>query len=84
MFDYVIECKADLVAITETWLKRNHDVIRSELCPTGQKLWDHKRTGRHGGGTGLLFGDSLTVTKVCGGEKEQFEFSEWLNQLSTE
>ena len=26
IFDCVIECKADLVAITETWLKRNSDV----------------------------------------------------------
>ena len=83
IFDYVIECKADLVAITETWLKSNHDVIRSELCPTGYKLLDHMRTGRRGGGTGLLFRDSLNVTKVYGGEKESFEFSEWLIQFSS-
>ena len=41
------------------------------------------RTGRRGGGTGLLFRDSLIVTKVYGGEKELFEFSEWLIQLSS-
>ena len=41
------------------------------------------RTGRRGGGTGFLFRDSLTVTKVDGGEKESFEFSEWLIQLSS-
>ena len=62
-FDYVIECKADLVAITEKWLKRNSDVSQSELYPDGYKLLDHMRTGHRGGGTGLLFQDSLTVTK---------------------
>ena len=70
-----------MVAITETWLKRNSDVSRSELCLDGYKLLDHMRIGRRGGGTGLLFRDSLTVTKVDGGEKESFEFSEWLIQL---
>ena len=77
IFDYVVEWKADLVAITETWLKCNSDVSRSKLCPDGYKLLDHIRTVRRGGGTGLLFRDSLTVTKVDGGEKELFEFSEW-------
>ena len=60
-FDYIRECKADLVAVTETWLRCCDDAIRAELCLDGYKLLDHVRDCRHGGGTALLFRDSLTV-----------------------
>ena len=40
-FDYICECKADLVAVTETWLSCCDDAIRVELCPDGYKLLDH-------------------------------------------
>ena len=39
---------------------------------------DQPRAGRSAGGTGLLFRDSLQVTMVASGERELFEFSEWL------
>ena len=38
---------------------------------------DHSRSGRRGGGTGLLFKNNLKVTKVTGGEQQSFECSEW-------
>ena len=60
-FDYICECKADLVAVTETWLRCCDDAIRAELCLDGYKLLDHVRDCRQGGGTALLFRDSLTV-----------------------
>lgn len=37
IFDYVCECKVDLVAVTETWLGCNDDAVRAELCPEGYK-----------------------------------------------
>ena len=55
--DYIRENKYDLVAITETWLQKRDDAVRVELCPTGYKLIDHPRSGRGGGGIGLLFRD---------------------------
>ena len=36
IFDYVIECKADLVAITETWLKRS--LLRRQLQLAFQQI----------------------------------------------
>ena len=78
--DFVCEYKVDLLAITETWLNANDDAVRVELCPTGYKFCDHPRTGRSGGGTALLYRDSLHVVKISAGEKESFEFSEWIVQ----
>ena len=52
-------------------------------CPDVYKLLDHVRDCRQGGGTALLFRDSLTVKKVGGGAKMSFEFSEWTVQLAS-
>ncbi|KAL9955196.1 hypothetical protein ACROYT_G036483, partial [Oculina patagonica] len=46
IFDYICECKADLIAVTETWLNSHDDAVREELCPDGYKLLDHARTCR--------------------------------------
>ena len=34
--------------------------------------------GRSGGGTGIMYRDSLNVKRIDGGEHESFEFSEWM------
>ena len=38
IFDYVCDCKADLVAIAETWLGDHDAAVRAELCPDGYKF----------------------------------------------
>lgn len=68
--DYVCDCKADLYAITETWLNIDDAAVRAELCPDGFKFIDHPRISRRGGGTGLLYRDSLQVKVVEAGEKD--------------
>ena len=68
IFDFICESKVDLIAITETWLTINDSAIKAELCPDGYKLMDHPRTLHRGGGTGLLFRDTLTVKIVDAGE----------------
>ena len=83
LYDYFCDCKADLYAITETWLNVNDDAVRAELCPPGYRLVDQSRTSRPGGGTALLYRDFLSVTKVDGGEKESFEYSEWIVQFTS-
>ena len=50
IFDFVCECKLNLLAITETWLNANDDAVRNELCPINYKLYDQPRTDRTGGG----------------------------------
>ena len=78
IFYSICESKADLIAITETWLTKNDSAVKVELCPVGYKIVDHPRTGRTGGGTALIFRDTLNVKKVDGGQKDSFEFSEWI------
>ena len=79
IYDYIVDSKLDLCAMTETWLYLNDDVVRNEVCPTDYKLLDHPRTGpRRGGGAALLYRDSLfQVKKLDGGELNSFEFSEY-------
>ena len=48
--------------------------------PINYKLYDHPRTDRTGGGTALLYNDSLHLKKIGAGQKESFEFSEWIVQ----
>ena len=81
--DYVCETKVDLFAITETWLCPSDDAIRNEFCPVGYMMADHSRTGRRGGGTALVYRNSLTVKKIGAGEKTSFEFSEWTVQSAS-
>ena len=78
ILDFICESKADLIAITETWLTKNYSAVKVELSPNGYKIVDHPRTGRAGGGTALIFRDSLKVKKADSGQKDSFEFSGWI------
>lgn len=62
--DYVTSCKADLFALTETWLSKNDDAHRAEITPTGFKLIDLSRNDRRGGGTALLFRKTWMFKKL--------------------
>ena len=72
--DYVNSCKADLFALTETWLGKNDDAHRAEITPTGFKLIDLSRNDRRGGGTALLFKENLNIQKTAAKELRSFEY----------
>ena len=78
VLDYACDCKADLFTFTESWLREGDDAVRAELCPDGYKFMGQNRIGRSGGGTGIMYRDSLNVKRIDGGEHESFEFSEWM------
>ena len=79
IYDYIVDSKLDLCAITETWLNVNDDAVRNEVCPSNYILLDQPRAGhRRGGGTAFMYRESLfQVKKVDGGELNSFEFSEY-------
>ena len=81
--DYVTSCKADLFALTETWLSENDDAHRAEITPTGFKLIDHSRKNRRGGGTGLIFRGILNVEKVAARDLRSFEYLELIVSSGT-
>ena len=78
VFDYACDCKADLFTFTESWLRDGDDAVRAEFCPDVYKFMGQNRIGRSGGGTGIMYRDSLNVKRIDGGEHESFEFSEWM------
>ena len=47
--DLAINTKADLMALTETWLTVDDAVARREIIPSGIKLMDQPRIGCSGG-----------------------------------
>jgi len=49
-----------------------------EFIPQGsRKFIQHNRSGRRGGGTGLLFKNIFDVKQIDAVERTSFEFSEW-------
>ena len=81
--DYVTSSKADLFALTETWLSEIDDALRAEITPTGFKLIDHSRKNRRGVGTALLFRESLNVQKIAAKELRSFEYLELIVSSGT-
>ena len=76
--DYLYDCKADLFAITETWLSVNDSAVCKEITPSGFKLLHSpRRSDRKDGGTALLFRDNISVHKVNCATFESFELSEY-------
>ena len=76
--DLVCDSKADLFTVSETWLTNNYTAILSEITPQGYKLHHCPRSDRRGGGTALIFKESINVEKVSVAGKGSFEASEWL------
>ena len=70
ILDYICDCKADLFAVTETWLSTDDAAVRVELCPDSYRFIDHPRLSCRGSGTGLVYRDSLGVKKVDARGKE--------------
>jgi len=62
--DYVCSTNVDIFAITETWLNVNDDTTRCAACPEGYYLADHPRSTGRGGGTALLYRDSLAENVI--------------------
>ena len=82
--DHVQDCKADIFAITETWLTQNDAAVCKEITPNGYRLFYCPRTDRRGGGIALLCRESLNVRRLSTGEKTSFESSEYMiDVLST-
>ena len=56
--------KADLMALTETWLTVDDAAARREIIHSGFKLMDQPRIGRRGGGIGLTYRENINIKKV--------------------
>jgi exonuclease III len=59
--EYTKETNADLVAITESWIKAGNTAVKKEMCPSGYKFEGNSRKSRTGGGVGLIHRESFVV-----------------------
>ena len=74
--DFVHEYSLDIhvVAISETWLKPGDDWIITEITPPGYSFHHIPRLHKTGGGVGLLYKSSLSVSiKSDAGDYSSFE-----------
>lgn len=81
--DHVIGNNIDVCVITETWMKERDTVASTGLSVNGY-CFKHvpRQSDRQGGGTGLLYRNTLKAKLICGGEKKSFEYSEWNINIS--
>jgi hypothetical protein len=70
IFELICDTKPDIVAITETWLTTTDSAVKAEVYPEGYKIADFPRIGRRGGGTALIYRDSLTIKRADAGQKD--------------
>ena len=59
--DLIIEKNADLVFISETWLKDNDCTITKNLVPPSYSIVSRNRKSRTGGGVAIIYRTSFTV-----------------------
>ena len=57
--------------------KKIDTAAKIEATPPGYKLCDHPRPDRTGGGTAIVFRDTLCITKLAADVLNSFEYSEW-------
>ena len=75
--DFVCKYKPDVVAIMETWFHEIESASHTLCTSPGYSLLVHPWSNCTGGGTGVLFIDTLNVTKIAAVEFQPFEYSEW-------
>jgi exonuclease III len=71
--DYVLDCKPDVVAVSETWFTQIDTAAKIEATPPGYKLCDNPRLDRTGGGTAIVFRDTLCTIKLADDVLNSFE-----------
>ena len=84
IFDYICDHTPAIVTLTEHWLTDLDCSVRAELCPNGYEILDHTRSDRSGGGTGIIYHESLDVKKTDAGVslRNSYEFPNGLLNIA--
>ena len=59
--ELIIEKNADIIFISETWLKNNDTITISNLVPRGFSIINKNRQSRSGGGVAIIYRSSLEI-----------------------
>ena len=71
--EHMLDYDADIMLLTETWLKPSKSAIVSELTTPGYNFIGECRTVKRGGGTGLLFKSGYKFAKMPSTRFKTFE-----------
>ena len=77
----MIDQKADLMFLTETWCKPNKSAVLNELTPPGYSFIGECRSLKRGGGVGLLY---KSAYKFCKTKTKRYDTFEHLDVKSTQ
>ena len=76
VMEHVIDEDADVVIITETWLKSNTNEVTSAVKDYGYELYHNHRKDRAkigGGGVGVIARKTITMKQIKGKQFQSFE-----------
>ncbi|XP_062827975.1 uncharacterized protein LOC134296596 [Anolis carolinensis] len=62
--DFILNQAADLVCITETWIREGDNIPSHELTPPGFQIFQQPRSGGQGGGVAILSRDYFTIKAI--------------------
>ena len=86
LFDFIVSHNLDVLALTETWLCNDDNIILNELLPPSYDI-RHVDRGRRGGGVALIYKKDISFRNiVTTNEITQFELLDCIikvNRLST-
>jgi hypothetical protein len=71
--DFILECKLDVLCITETWLQLGDSFTSNSVTPNGFSIFSNPRVNRRGGGVAAIVKDDLGCKRlpdVCFGSFE--------------
>ncbi|XP_053151089.1 uncharacterized protein LOC128344612 [Hemicordylus capensis] len=71
--DLIVDERADLVCVTETWLDVLGGVGLSQLCPPGFQIAQQPRLEGRGGGVAVIFRETLPVSRCPVRQSQNFE-----------
>ena len=79
--EHMIDQKADLMFLTETWCKPNKSAVLNELTAPGYSFIGECRSLKRGGGVGLLY---KSAYKFCKTKTKRYDTFEHLDVKSTQ
>lgn len=78
--DYIVSEDIDVLALTETWLGSDVDAtVISELLPSGYEFDHIPRTGRNGGGVGVIYRAGIHVNVIDSSKSAAFAHFEYMD-----
>ena len=71
---HVIEENLDLTLLSETWIDNDDDITKAKLKTENLKYMGNKERSHKGGGLGIIYKTTFTISMLTCGEIQSFEY----------